>query len=107
MHQTFDMAATALRYTLQELDNAIRYVRVCVRTGSPRTAEFTAEYLRLVREAHEVKAKVQALSSIWQPICEPHLPMPIREQLVGLSAEDRKRLEWTPFEPKFSPHSAA
>lgn len=107
MHQTFDIASTALRYTLQELDNAIRHVRVCTRKNDPRKAEFTAEYLRLVREAHEVKEKVQALSNIWHAICEPHMPMPIREQLVGLSETDRKRLEWTPFETKFAPHTAA
>lgn len=32
------------------------------------------------------------------PIFQPQPPLPIREQLVGLSAEERRALEWKPYD---------
>jgi hypothetical protein len=75
--------ADGLRGCLRDLDDAIRHCRICIRKNSPRKAEFLSEYLRLIRLAHERKDEYQAQSHIWQPLCEPHMPMPFAEQIVG------------------------
>lgn len=75
--------ADALRVNLQNLDEAIRHSRICIRKGDKRKAEFLSEYLRLVRYVDELKRERQAESNIWLALCEQHLPMPFCEQVVG------------------------
>lgn len=83
--------ADALRGCIQDLDDTIRHSRTCICKDHHRKAEFLAEYLRLVRRSHELKELRQAESNIALALCEPHMPMPFSEQIVGTNKFAR---EW-------------
>lgn len=99
--------ADALRINIQELDEAIRCARICMRTGDRRQDEFLADYLRLIRTVHELQQALQAESNIAQPICMAFMPMPINPGFVGLSPEQKFAREWAIPAPRRAMAKAA
>lgn len=79
------MTADALRITRQDLDEAIRNCRSCLRSGHRKTREYLTEYRKLVRRSHELAEQIGA---------EPRMPLPIRPQVLGFSPEEKFCREW-------------
>lgn len=94
MQPTVQMHADALRITLQDLDEAIRNCRSCIRKDHPRKSEFLTEYLDLLRSSHSLKDRLQAASNIHLGTCAAHLPMPFREQVMDHDPIEKFRRSW-------------
>jgi hypothetical protein len=82
----------ALRQVHRELTPAIHHARIAVKTGR-REAEFVGEYLKLVRQAHELREEGIA-ADCTGPLWELMQPIPINPGFVGLNATEKFRREW-------------
>jgi hypothetical protein len=93
-YSTRDRSADAARIVLNDLGAMIRIAR------HARTAETKAyalkEYRNCLIEYDELCERA-AISGWNDPVFQPQLPIPIRDQLVGLSPEARRALEWKPW----------
>ncbi|SMF65591.1 hypothetical protein SAMN02982989_3379 [Xaviernesmea oryzae] len=90
MNRTTD----ALRLAEQDLSNAIASVRGAHRRGKVVTAR---NYLRHLRDVHELQAKAIALGAegpLVEPKHEIWKPTPINTGFVGITAEERAAREW-------------
>lgn len=95
LRQRQDLCADAMRYTLTDIDTYIRGVRGALRRGRP-SYTLCRDYLRRVRDFHELQERAGELE-LYGPLCDPQEPMPFRPQIVGVSAAERFRMEWTPI----------
>jgi|GEM_PF-5769803 len=88
MHTSADITATALRENLKTVDAKIFRVRARTAAGlcSPNAA---ASYLVALRACHELR-EIGGIG----PLFDDLAPTPINDQLVGITAEQRKEREW-------------
>ena len=84
--------ADALRETRKDLDAVIAKIRALHDAGK-EAPKASARYLGYLRAAHELAEQASA-AGITGPLVELMSPIPFRDQLVGYSAEERRRLEW-------------
>lgn len=103
------LLADALRNTLQDLDQAIQHARTCIRTDSPRKAEFLSKYRRLIRFVHELREEgvaEGATGELWAPA----MPLSFNGQIMGLlklSRQEQIARQWAGFTlPQFSKPAA-
>jgi hypothetical protein len=84
--------ADALRETVKDLNAVIAKVRSLHDAGK-EAPKASARYLGYLRAAYELSEDAIA-AGVTGPLVEPMSPIPFRDQLVGYSAEERRRLEW-------------
>lgn len=87
-----DLMATALRENIKSLNAVIGKVRSLHQSGkgAPKSAARYVEYLRV---AHDLREKAEGLG-MTGPLVEAMAPIPFRDQLVGHTEEQRRRVEW-------------
>jgi hypothetical protein len=97
MHTAEQTATHALRYASQDLDQAIEATRALHRRDKVVSSGRAREYLSHIRDCYDLRIKAEALgatgplidakSDLWRPT-------PVKSQLVGHTAEQRKQIEW-------------
>jgi len=83
----------ALRRTIQDLDEAIRCARICMRKGDSRLGGYLADYKREIRRAYVQRRKAKRLGATG-PLWELLQPIPINPGFVGLTAEEKFKRSW-------------
>lgn len=92
MQTAADITATALRENLKIVDAKIFRIRQRTAKGL-RSPNAAAAYVDALRVCHELREKGIALGAKG-PLWADLEPTPLRDQLVGFSAEQRKEREW-------------
>lgn len=92
MHTSADITATALRENLKTVDAKIFRVRARTAEGlnSPNAASAYVEALRVCQELREKGNDLGETGPLFADLA----PTPINDQLVGLTADQRKEREW-------------
>jgi hypothetical protein len=88
MASTAATAADALRENLKVLNEAIFKTRRLHLVGKDASG-YRSQYLRSVRACHELR-EIGGNG----PLFDEFAPTPINDQLVGITAEQRKEREW-------------
>lgn len=92
MQTPADITATALRENLKTLDAKIFRVRSRTAAGlrSPNAASAYVEALQVCQDLREKGIALGATG----PLFDELAPTPINDQLVGITADQRKEREW-------------
>lgn len=88
MQTAADITATALRENLKTVDAKIFRIRQRTAKGL-RSPNAAAAYVEALRACHELREKGGN-----GPLFGDIAPTPINDQLVGITAEQRKEREW-------------
>lgn len=88
MHTAAAITADALRENLKTVDAKIFRVRARTARGL-RSPNAAAAYVEALRACHELREKGGN-----GPLFDLMHPTPINDQLVGISADERKHREW-------------
>lgn len=97
-----ELHATAAAIDLQDVGAWIRTARAAKMRGKTELhATACRQYLKFLFMYSNI-CEIAARNGWKDPVFQPQQPIPIREQLVGLSAEDRRALEWKPYSEEFS-----
>lgn len=92
------LMADAAALDLNDLSAWLRTARSARMHGKARMLEAALKQYRHFL-FHYMNICETAERNGWKdPIFQPQQPLPIREQLVGLSAEERRALEWKPYD---------
>jgi hypothetical protein len=88
MHTAAAITAEALRQSVKDLNEVIFKIRRFHAAGkeAPKAAARYLSYLRACHELREIGGN--------GPLFDLMHPTPINDQLVGISADERKRREW-------------
>lgn len=87
-----DLTATALRENIKCLNEVIGKVRSLHQSGKS-APKSVARYVEYLRAAHDLREKAEGLG-LTGSLVEAMAPIPFRDQLVGHTAEQRRRFEW-------------
>lgn len=92
METSAQIKADALREQIKSLNAVIAKIRALHDAGK-EAPKASARYIEYIRAAHELAEQASAAGVVGS-LVEPMSPIPFRDQLVGYSAEERRRLEW-------------
>lgn len=93
-----ELHATAAAIDLQDIGAWIRTARAAKMRGKTELhAAACRQYLKFVFMYANL-CEIAERKGWKDPIFQAQQPIPIREQLVGLSAEERRALEWKPYD---------
>ena len=87
-----NLTADALRENIKSLNAVIAKIR-SLHSNGKEAPKSGARYLEYIRATHEFREQAIA-AGVTGPLVELMSPIPFRDQLVGYSAEERRRLEW-------------
>lgn len=108
MQSATTLKIDALRLTIADLNEVIFKVRRLIDAGKA-APNASARYLSYLRRSTELRAELEVLG-VSEVFASELFPIPHRDQLVGLTAEQRKALEWKgvfvsyPFPPSIPFH---
>lgn len=92
MHTAAAITADALRINIADLDAVIEKIRG-IHADDRAAPKASARYVAYLRRCHDLREKGIALGAIG-PLFDELTPTPINDQLVGITAEQRKEREW-------------
>ena len=97
LRRRHDLMADAAQIDIQDIKNLICYVRADLDRGYVNSASHNARrYRNLMRQLYMLQEAAERHG--WtDPVFQPIEPLPFRHGLVGISAEERRAVEWKPY----------